>query len=138
MSDKVLRENALTIEMNFAVKTYDIDYARHVSNIVYLRWLEDMRLAMFEKYFSLEQCMGDGYTPVLVTTNIAYKKAIKLFDKVKGKMWITRSGNAGLSVEAEICVGEDLMAHSLQKIVFIDVVTSRPKRLPPLVASRLG
>lgn len=40
-------------ETTMAVKvaTYDIDYANHVSNIVYFRWLEDLRLQLLEENF---------------------------------------------------------------------------------------
>jgi len=32
------------IEVPLPVRTYDIDFAGIVSNIVYIRWLEDLRL----------------------------------------------------------------------------------------------
>jgi len=39
-------------KMTIRVATYDIDYANHVSNIVYFRWLEDLRLQLLEKKLS--------------------------------------------------------------------------------------
>jgi len=41
----------LLIEKEIKVATYDIDFAGIVSNISYIRWLEDLRLAWLEKYF---------------------------------------------------------------------------------------
>ncbi len=37
------------IERDLPIRTYDIDFAGIVSNIVYVRWLEDLRLAMMEE-----------------------------------------------------------------------------------------
>jgi len=39
---------AFEISTPIAIRTYDIDFAGIVSNIVYLRWLEDMRLLWLE------------------------------------------------------------------------------------------
>jgi acyl-CoA thioester hydrolase len=50
----------LLIEIDFPVRTYDIDLANHVSNIVYSRWLEDLRLEMMNKYFPLYELLSRG------------------------------------------------------------------------------
>ena len=71
----------LGIQMKIKVRTYDIDSAGHVSNIVYFRWLEDLRLQLFEEYFSLRSFVEKGYTPVLAASSIEYKRPIKLFDE---------------------------------------------------------
>ena len=42
----------LEISLDLPIKTYDIDFAGIVSNIVYIRWLEDLRLKMFEHHFA--------------------------------------------------------------------------------------
>jgi len=43
-----------TVEIAFTVHTYDIDFANIVSNIVYIRWLEGLRLAMLDRYLPLQ------------------------------------------------------------------------------------
>jgi acyl-CoA thioester hydrolase len=47
-----ISKRCLEIEMPIRVRTYDIDSAGHVSNIVYLRWMEDMRLQIFIAFIS--------------------------------------------------------------------------------------
>ena len=36
-------------EQPLPIRTYDIDFARIVSNIVFIRWLEDLRLRRWTK-----------------------------------------------------------------------------------------
>jgi acyl-CoA thioester hydrolase len=42
------------VEINLPVRTYDIDFAGVVSNTVYVRWLEDLRLEMLAHHFPLD------------------------------------------------------------------------------------
>ncbi|HET54449.1 MAG TPA: hypothetical protein ENN33_04455 [Ignavibacteria bacterium] len=65
------------IEYELEVKTYDIDAAGHVNNIVYIRWLEDLRNMLFKKMFDFNNVLSKEYYPVVVSTNIKYKKTIK-------------------------------------------------------------
>src|SRR5271156_3261879 len=52
-------------ESDLAVRLYDIDFNGHVSNIVYIRWLEDIRTIAFETIMPLKNCLDLGQTPVL-------------------------------------------------------------------------
>src|SRR5690349_12582585 len=63
------------IRLAFAVRTYDIDYAGIVSNIVYIRWLEDLRLELLERAYPLDRLVAGGLGPVLLETRIAYRDA---------------------------------------------------------------
>lgn len=121
---------SLYIEHKICVSTYDIDFAGHVSNIVYLRWLEDMRLKMFELYCPLKQFLDIGVTPVLASTEINYKKPIRLFDKPYGKMWLSDLGKTSLSIEAEIYLAETLAASAKHVGVFVEVSRMKPVRIP--------
>ena len=52
-----MKRKTLEVSLNLSIQTYDIDFAGIVSNIVYIRWLEDLRLKMLETYLPLEQLM---------------------------------------------------------------------------------
>jgi len=47
------------IQMPFNIRTYDINFAGIVSNIVYHRWLEDMRLDLIEQHLPLDSILKD-------------------------------------------------------------------------------
>jgi acyl-CoA thioester hydrolase len=39
-----MKQKPFEVALDLPIKTYDIDFAGIVSNIVYIRWLEDLRL----------------------------------------------------------------------------------------------
>jgi acyl-CoA thioester hydrolase len=61
------QQRPLEVELVLPVKTYDIDFAGIVSNIVYIRWLEDLRLEMLDAYLPLQKMLEDGIAPILPT-----------------------------------------------------------------------
>jgi acyl-CoA thioesterase FadM len=67
----------LFIESELKVNTYDIDVANHVNNIVYLRWLEDLRNLLFAHICPLETLLKLNYYPGVISTEMKYKN--KLF-----------------------------------------------------------
>lgn len=121
---------ALYLENPITVSTHEIDFAGHVSNIVYLRWLEDMRLRMFEIYCPLKQFLDMGVTPVLVSTEIQYKKPVRLFDNPHGKMWLSELGLSTLTIEAEIWNSGSLSTTARHVGVFVDIAKMKPMRIP--------
>jgi acyl-CoA thioester hydrolase len=120
----------LLIEWSFPVRTYDIDFAGHVSNIVYIRWLEDLRLEMMNKYLPLSELLSRGQAPVLRSTTIDYKQPITILDKVKGCMWMSEMENFRMTLQAEFYKGDTLAATATQTGVFIDMGTKRPIKAP--------
>lgn len=129
-------ERILEITMPIKVRTYDIDSAGHVSNIVYFRWLEDMRLELLEKFFPLSSLVALGVTPVIASSSIEYKRPIRLFDKPVGHMWISRIGQASMHFECEIYVQDELTTHAQHKGAFVDLETMRMRRVPDIVIQK--
>lgn len=123
-------ERPLEIEMTFSPGTYDIDYAGIVSNIVYIRWLEDLRLALLNDYLPLEGELAQGVTPVLVKTEIHYVRPVRLFESVGALMWVTHVAGASWSLEAEFVVQEVVTARAKQVLASVSLHTFRPRPLP--------
>lgn len=123
---------ALLIEDDIKVSTHEIDFAGHVSNIVYLRWLEDLRLKMFDVYCPLQLFMENGVTPVLVSTEIHYKKSLRLFDRPRAKMWLSDLGLTTLTIDAEIYLDDALATTARHVGVFVDIAKMKPIRVPKL------
>ena len=76
----------LLVTMSIEVQTYDIDFAGHVNNQGYVRWLEDLRMEMLRKYYPLDRLMEQAVAPILASTNIVYKPSIGLHDEPVGKI----------------------------------------------------
>ena len=118
------------VELQFPVRTYDIDFAAHVSNIVYIRWLEDLRLAVLENHYPLEHALREGLAPVLVRTAIEYKRAITIFDKPLGRMWVSGMTRVRGVFSAEFVVEGNVMAVAEQIGCFINLSNGRPVPIP--------
>lgn len=123
----------LEVDMEIFICTYDIDFAAHVSNIVYLRWFEALRLKIFEKYYPLEQLMNDGFVPIITSHYIEYKRAIKLFDKPHGYMWIDSISKARLKFKGEIRVGGELATSAIHEGIFLTSSNMKPTKIPPAI-----
>ena len=121
----------LLVSLPFTVQTYDIDFARHVNNAVYVRWLEDLRTELLRVYYPLEKLMANNLAPIIHSTHIVYKKSIELFEKPIGYMWCTKIGHATMTVEAEIVVEGVCCATAVQRGVLLHIGTTKPGRVPP-------
>ncbi len=124
------------ITLPIPVRTYDIDFVGFVSNIVYIRWLEDLRLQMLAEFFPLDTAMqAQGIAPVLLRTEIDYKRAIRLFDPVQGRMWLDEAGPVRQVLAAEFTVDGLLRAAARQTTCFIDMASGRPAPTPAAIRS---
>lgn len=124
------------IVLPITVRTYDIDFAGIVSNIVYIRWLEDLRLQMLAAYFPLDRAMQTmNLAPVLLRTEIDYKRAIRLFDAVQGRMALAEAGPVRQVLQAEFTVDGHVHAAARQTTCFIDLTSGRPAPTPAAIRS---
>ena len=125
-----MNQQPLAVTLDLPVKTYDIDFAGIVSNIVYIRWLEDLRLKLFESYLPLQSLMAKGYCPVIHSTAIEYKKALRVFDRPVGKMWMSRLGRLKCTLQAKIYLHDRLVTSATQTGLFVNLATMRPMAVP--------
>lgn len=109
------------IEIPFTVNTYDIDIAGHVNNIVYIRWLEDLRNKLFAQIHPLEKLLEANHYPVVVSSDVKYKKQIKLFDKPVGIMFMHNYSHGVFTVKAEINLDNHIAFVAVQKCVLINL-----------------
>jgi acyl-CoA thioester hydrolase len=119
------------VERELPVRTYDIDFAGIVSNIVYVRWLEDLRLAMMDEAYPIARALAEDVAPILLETRIAYERPVTIHDALKGRMWATGMGRVKWHLAAEFVVGEAVHARAEQVGIFIRLSTRRPIA-PPL------
>lgn len=119
------------VAMPFQVRTSDIDFAGHVSNIVYIRWLEDLQLLMLQTHCPLQQLLQhEKLIPVLLHTHIEYKREVTLFAKPSGRMWLREMGPVKMVLEARIEVDGRTAAIAEQSICFVSMENKRPVKVP--------
>ena len=119
------QERTLNIDMPIKVKTYDIDFMGIVSNISYIRWMEDLRLKFLEVHYSLQKLMADMIVPILNHTHIDYKKPIRIHDEVIGSIWMEKYDSAGWVANMEFTVNGKVAATGAQGGVFINIATMK-------------
>jgi acyl-CoA thioester hydrolase len=117
-------------EIPIHVKTYDVDFGQIVHNAVYIRWLEDLRTALLDKYCPLDTLMAEDLCPVLAHTHIEYRRAVTLFDKPMGRAWMTRIGNVKWELVHEISVNDVVCAYAEQSGAVINLKTRAATRIP--------
>lgn len=126
----------LSIAINISVKTYDIDFAGIVSNIVYLRWLEDLRIKLLEEHFPTLYQQEQTIFPILSETKIAYKRPIRLFDQVSGQLWMERLTRLKWTVQAEILCNGEVATVATQTGAFVDGKRIRPVLIPSFMSQK--
>jgi acyl-CoA thioester hydrolase len=110
--------------LDLEIKTYDIDVAGHVNNAVYIQWFEDLRTKLFNDHFNLPKLLAKNLYPVVISTEIHYKKSLKLFDKPVGKIYVESLNHGIFTLRAEIKLDGKLSASGLQKCVLLDLKNS--------------
>jgi acyl-CoA thioester hydrolase len=126
------------IERDLPIRTYDIDFAGIVSNIVYIRWLEDLRLAMMEEAYPIARALAEDAAPILLETKIAYERPVTIHDALKGRMWATEMGRVKWHLAAEFVVGDTVHARAEQVGLFIRLSTRRPIAPPAPLRERFA
>lgn len=124
----------LEIELPLEIGTYDVDFAGVVSNIVYVRWLEDLRNALLKKFFPLERLLERGSLPVVAQTRVNYKEPLRLFDQPIGRMWAQDMGDRYFMLEAEFTLGGNVVATAEQVAVFVNRSDWQPTQIPEELA----
>lgn len=121
------------IRYELEVYSYQIDIVHHVSNIVYIEWMEIGRMKLLEAIgLPIEEIEKSGILPVLTETQIRYRKPIYFGDKVYGEIWLSELGAASAIMSFRFYKnGNILCAEGWQKGLFINTETKKPHRLTP-------
>jgi acyl-CoA thioester hydrolase len=116
-----LSEENRIYKLDLAIKTYDIDIAGHVNNIVYIKWLEDLRYLLYSNIFDFQKVVETGFYPVVTHTSIKYIKQIKLFEKIFGTVELTSEKHGMLFLKFQIRSFSTLFAEAEQQCVMMDL-----------------
>ena len=120
----------LLISWPIVVRTYDVDFANIVHNIVYFRWLEDMRSEILADVLPIDEILATGISPILTKTVIEYRLPVRIGDEVVGQMWVSDLSRTRWTLSAEISVGGLMCTAAYQSGYFADLKTLRPVRVP--------
>ena len=117
-------------EARLRVQTYDIDFAGVVSNIVFIRWLEDLRLGLMDLAYPLIQALAEDVAPILLATRITYRRPVTIADPLVGRIRVAALGRVRWRLAAEFTVAGVLHAEAEQEGLFMRLSTRRPIAIP--------
>ena len=86
-------------ELRLNPQYYDFDPSGIAHNVVYIRWLEDGRLAFQSaSAWPPDRLYAADIAAALTRTEIVYKRPIRLSDPVTVRVWVTHVGRSALSL----------------------------------------
>jgi acyl-CoA thioester hydrolase len=132
-SGKVIVVHETVVERDFRVMTYDVDFAGIMSNQVYQRWLEDLRMDLLSRFVDIRKIMSSGSVPVLARTEIDFKMPARLMDEVTGKMWVEELKGPRWALRTEFTINGKVCAKAYQYGVFVDTRSFRPVNKPDVL-----
>ncbi|MGA7839226.1 MAG: thioesterase family protein, partial [Ignavibacteriaceae bacterium] len=90
-------------------------------NIVYVKWLEDLRCKLFEQIFPIESLLKENLYPVVISTNIIYKNQLKISDKPVGKIWIDGVSHNIMKLKIEYMINDKKCAIAEQRCILMNL-----------------
>ena len=114
------------------IHTYHIDFAGHVSNIVYIQWMEVARLKLLEAIgMPVHEIIEKlGLLPTLIRTEARYHKQLFLGDSVRIEVWLSRLRHVSANMEFRFYNGNnELTVSGTQTGLFIDKESHQPTPL---------
>jgi acyl-CoA thioester hydrolase len=125
-------------EQKLPIRTYDIDFAGIVSNIVFVRWLEDLRLGLMAKSYPLLRALAEDVAPILLETRIRYRRPVTISDPLIGRMRVAGLERVRWRLAAEFAVGDRIHAEAEQEGLFMRLSTRRPIAIPAPIRAWYG
>lgn len=125
------------LQLDLEVRTFEIDFAGHVSNIVYVQWLEVARTALLDRVgLPVTDLLDDGVAPIVARTEIEYRSPLVLGDPVRVSFGITKLRSLSAFLAFEVATGDRLAATARQLGLFVSTEDGRPRRLTPDIRDR--
>lgn len=119
------------ISFELEIYPYQIDFIGHVNNAVYIHWMEVGRIKLLQAIsMPLHEISEQGFVPVLIHTSITYKLPMYLSDRVQVELWLSELRNASAVMQFRFYNDQQVLtAEGLQRGLFVDKQSMRPKRL---------
>lgn len=112
---------------SFSVAAADIDEQKHVNNVAYVKWIQDVAVA---HWFSVTtEKTREKYTWIVIRHEIDYKKQAFEGEEVTVNTWVGEPTRISWERFTEITRGEDLLVKAKSIWCLIDRETLKPMRI---------
>jgi acyl-CoA thioester hydrolase len=132
-------ERKLVHVERIAVRWGDMDAMGHVNNTVYFRYMEQARIAWFERLVPEHEAWKTTGI-VIVNASCNFKRAINYPGTVEVKVLAAPPGGSSVGTFYELRVDDDPepYADGAAVVVFVDMATQKAKRIPEALRVRLA
>ena len=130
MQENTPGQQPLLLEKNIKINGYDIDVLGIVSNIVYVRWFEDLRHHFLDEYWPYEEMLASNQSPVLAKTEVDYKHPLTIHDQPVGRIWVEHFGRGKWIMRFEILAAGKISCSGRQTGYVIDTQRMKPIPIP--------
>lgn len=122
-------EGKLIVDTEIEVNGYDIDAMGIVSNIVFIRWFEDLRTIFINQYMNYSE-MISGISPILMKTEADYKVPVTIHDRPRARCWMIKASKMKWIFKFEISSEDKVHCIGYQTGGFYDLEKQKITKLP--------
>lgn len=116
-------------QTTITVKKDDLDELKHVNNVRYVQWVQDIAKAHWFDYAS-DEIRNENFW-ILLSHNIEYKGAALLGDVIQLKTYVESYRGATCIRIVEMYLNKKCIVKSETKWCFLSSKTKRPIRISP-------
>jgi acyl-CoA thioester hydrolase len=114
----------------------DMDAMGHVNNTVYFRYMEQTRISWFDALVPAAEAWKDTGI-VIANASCNFKRALGYPGTVEVRLAIDPPGGSSVGTFYELRMGDTLYADGAAVVVFIDMKSQKPIRIPEGIRSLL-
>lgn len=120
----------MLVEQTIVIRPFHIDRYGVAANVEYVRWLDELRCRILDRYYPLPTVHADGLGLAVARSEIDYRRPARDGDTVAARMWMHQMMQGKWVVRATFAIGRIDIAHARQEGYFVDQLTLRPVALP--------
>jgi acyl-CoA thioester hydrolase len=113
-----------------------MDAMGHVNNIVYFRYMEQARISWMERLLP-RGALWNSTGVVIANASCNFRRAMTYPGTVEVKVYAARPGGSSVPTYYELSMGSEIYADGAAVVVFIDMQTQKPLRIPEEIRSLL-
>ncbi len=118
------------------VSNAHLDEQKHVNNVVYVQWIQDVAVSHWQNLVSQE--IQDRFTWFLLRHEIDYKQQGFENDEITVSTWVGEATKITCFRYTEIKRGETLLAKAKSNWCMVDTQTKKPTRITDEIREKFG
>jgi acyl-CoA thioester hydrolase len=131
-----MTERKLVHVESIPIRWGDMDAMGHVNNTVYFRYMEQARIGWYEALVPAAEAWTQTGI-VIANASCNFKRALGYPGTVEVKLSIDPPGGSSVATFYEIRMDDTLYADGTAVVVFIDMKSQKPIRIPERIRSSL-